>query len=158
MSNEIYNQCSCPIDSNVAEISNTNPQDINAGNPLNLGSAVVGGNGPSIVYDNSTGNLFLNKGLYLISYSTSAVWITTPYGTNEAIIGLTLNNGLLADSVSRVLIPPQTEAVGPIPFELNLSKTILVRVNSNHSGLKLVNESIDVMRFVNTVLTIVKLY
>ena len=155
MSNKMHNHRNCSIDSKVAEISNPNLQNIDAGNPLNLGLAVVGGNGPRIVY--SGGNLFLSRGLYLVSYSTSAVWTTTPYGTNEAIIGLTLNNTLLTDSISRAEIPPQTTNVGLVPFKLNLSKTILVRVTSNNSNLRLVNRSTSIMGFQNTVLTLVKL-
>ncbi|MBB6623206.1 hypothetical protein [Clostridium gasigenes] len=156
MSNEMCNECNHCITSREAELSSPQLQNVFAGNPLYLGLAIVGGQGPSIIYD-VTGNLFLNRGLYLVSYSTSAVWTTTPYGTNEAIIGLTLNNVLLADSVSQVEIPPQTTDVGPVPFKLNLAKTILVRVTSNYSRLKLVNESNQVMGFVNTVLTLVKL-
>lgn len=148
--------CNCPINSKEAEVSNPALQNIPSESPLNLGSVVIGGNGPNIIF-NGVGSLFLNRGLYLISYSTAAVWTTTPYGTNEAIIGLVLRNLLLNDSILAVQIPPQTDDVGLVPFKLNLSKTILVNVRFNNSSLMLVNKSSSVMGFENTVLTILKL-
>ena len=148
--------CNYPRNPKEAELSNPNLQNVFAGNPLDLGTAVIGGNGPNIVFDNA-GNLFLDRGLYLVSYSTSAVWTTTPYGTNEAIIALFLRNVLLTDSVSTVQVPPQPINVGLRPFKLNLSKTILVKVRLDNSSLRLVNQSTAVMGFEHTVLTIVKL-
>ncbi|SHJ94405.1 hypothetical protein SAMN02745163_02891 [Clostridium cavendishii DSM 21758] len=140
---------------NEAELSRPQLQNVLSGNLLDLGSAVIGGNGPNIIYKN--GKLVLNRGVYLVSYSTSAVWTTTPYGTNEAIIALAFNSNPLLDSVSRVQVPPQPVNVGLVPFELNLSKTILINVALNFSTLSLVNQSVAVMGFVNTVLTIVKI-
>ena len=156
MSYSMYNNCTTCRNSKEAEISKPQLQNIYSGNPLDLGLAVIGGKGPFILYDTS-GNLTLTRGLYQISYSTSSVWTTTPYGTNESIVLLTLNNTLLSDSISNGQIPPQPINIGPVPFKLNLSKTTLVRVNSSSANLKLVNGSTQVMGFENTTLTLLKL-
>lgn len=148
--------CNCPLNPKEAELSNPAIQNIPADSPFNLGLAVIGGNGPNIIF-NGAGSLNLNNGLYLVSYSTVAVWTTTPYGTNEAITSLLLRSTLLADSVVAVQVPPQTTDVGLVPFKLNLSKTILVRVRFNNSSLMLVNKGLSSINFENTVVTILKL-
>lgn len=157
--NKHYEHDCCPnsINSREAELSNPLLQNVLPGNPLYLGEAIIGGNGPSIIYNNNN-NLLLNRGTYLVSYSTSAVWTTTPYGTNEAIIALVLNNEILIDSISRVQVPPQPTDVGLVPFKLNLAKTVIINVTSDCSNLRLVNESTQVMGFENTVVTIIKLH
>jgi len=55
------------------------------------------------MYDEKT-KAFRVPGLYLVTYSTSAVWTTLPYGTNEAIIQFKLNQTLLDGSETRVQV------------------------------------------------------
>lgn len=139
---------------NTLESSFQAIQTIQPNNPLNLGSAILGtANGNAISFDGT--NLTLNvPGLYLVSYSTSAVWTTLPYGTNEAIVQLQLNGSLLPGS--RTIGTVVTPAVAHNQ-KLNLATTVIVPVTNYYVPLKLINVSSSVMDFENTTITIIKI-
>jgi hypothetical protein len=149
------NHCNDRPDRSLATIETSYPglQNIVSNNPILLGSIVEGTKtGRNIQLD---GNrlIFSAPGLYLITYSTSATWTTLPYGTNEAIIQLKLNQTLLAGSETRV------QVLTPQPVEdqkANLAKTVLVPVTTRNSFLTLISTSLQIMGFIDTTVTVVK--
>ena len=128
-------------------------QNIVSNNPIFLGSIVDGTKTGRNILLSEDELIFCVPGLYLVTYSTSAVWTTLPYGTNEAIIQLKLNQKLLAGSETRV------EVLTPQPVEnqkSNLVKTVLVPVTTRKSSLTLISTSLQVMGFIDTTVTVVK--
>lgn len=128
-------------------------QNIVSNNPIFLGSIVDGTKTGRSIHLNADRLIFRASGLYLVTFSTSAVWTTLPYGTNEAIIQLELNQTLLADSETRV------QVLTPLPEEnpkANLTKTVLVPVTAKHSFLTLISTSLQIMGFEDTTVTVVK--
>ena len=82
------NQCNVRPDRSIATIETSYPvlQNIVSNSPILLGSIVNRTKiGRSIQLDGDK-LIFCVPGLYLVTYSASAVWTTLPYGTNEAII------------------------------------------------------------------------
>ena len=128
-------------------------QNIVSNSPIFLGSIVDGTKTGKSIQLNGNRLIFCVPGLYLVTYSTSAVWTTLPYGTNEAIIQLSLNQTLLDGSETRV------QVLTPQPVEnqkLNLAKTVLVPVTIKNSVLTLISTSSKIMGFINTTVTVVK--
>ncbi|HEY5587678.1 MAG TPA: hypothetical protein VIK86_01840 [Candidatus Paceibacterota bacterium] len=148
--------CNDRPDRSLATIETSYPglQNIVSNNPIFLGS-IVDGTKIDRCSIQLKGNslIFSVPGLYLVTYSTSAVWTTLPYGTNEAIIQLKLNQTLLAGSETRV------QVLTPQPVEdqkSNLAKTVLVPVTTRNSSLTLISTSLQVMGFIDTTVTVVK--
>lgn len=128
-------------------------QNIPSNNQISLGSVVPGTRKGRAIDLSGSSILFNLPGLYLVSYSTSAVWTTLPYGTNEARVQLQLDGTFLEGSETRV------QVLTPSPVEdqkLNLAKTVLVPVPSHYSLLRLINLSSQIMGFINTTVTVVK--
>ncbi|MGG7177332.1 hypothetical protein ACQPU1_07070 [Clostridium paraputrificum] len=137
----------------AAETSNPTLQNIISNAQILLGPIVTGTKNGMSIQSNGTSIILAVPGLYLVTYSTSAVWTTLPYGTNEAIVQLRLNQNLLAGSETRV------QVLTPSPVEnqkLNLSKTVLVPVTNVSSILSLINTSIQIMGFIDTTVTVVR--
>ncbi|MBU3110092.1 hypothetical protein [Clostridium lacusfryxellense] len=128
-------------------------QNIVSNNPISFGSIVNGTNTGRCIHLDGNRLIFCVPGLYLVTYSTSAVWTTLPYGTNEAIIQLKLNQTLLDGSETRVqVLTPQLEE----NQKSNLAKTVLVPVTTSNSSLTLISASLQIMGFIDTTVTIVK--
>jgi len=149
------NHCNDRPDKTLATIETSYPglQNIVSNNPIFLGSIVDGTKTGRSIQLKVNSLIFSVPGLYLVTYSTSAVWTTLPYGTNEAIIQLKLNQTLLDGSETRV------QVLTPEPVEnqkLNLAKTVLVPVTTRNSSLTLISTSIQIMGFINTTVTVVK--
>ena len=128
-------------------------QNIVSNNPIFLGSIVDGTKIGKDIQLSGSRLIFTEPGLYLVAYSTSAVWTTLPYGTNEAIIQLKLNQTLLDGSETRV------QVLTPQPVEnqkANLAKTVLVPVTARNSSLSLISTSLQIMGFIDTTVTVVK--
>ena len=149
------NHCKDRPDKSLVTIETSYPdlQNIVSNSPILLGSIVDGTKiGRDIqLIENSL--IFSVPGLYLVTYSTSAVWTTLPYGTNEAIIQLKLNKKLLDGSETRV------QVLTPEPVEnqkSNLAKTVLVPITTRNASLTLISTSLQVMGFIDTTVTVVK--
>ena len=149
------NHCNGRPDRSLTTIETSYPilQNIVSNNPIFLGSIVDGTKIGRNIELRGNALIFSVPGLYLVTYSTSAVWTTLPYGTNEAIIQLKLNQTLLGGSETRV------QVLTPNPVEnqkLNLAKTVLVPVTTRNSSLTLISTSSQIMGFINTTVTVVK--
>jgi len=137
----------------TVETSYPGLQNIVSNSPIFLGSIVDGTKTGKNIQLNGNRLIFSAPGLYLVTYSTSAVWTTLPYGTNEAIIQLKLNQTLLDGSETRV------QVLTPQPVEnqkSNLAKTVLVPVTTRNSSLTLISTSLQIMGFTDTTVTVVK--
>lgn len=150
------NLCNDEPDRSLGTIETSYPglQNIVSNNLISLGSIVNGTKTGRSIRLNGNSLILSGPGLYLVSYSTSAVWTTIPYGTNEAIIQLRLNQTLLAGSETRV------QVLTPNPVEnqkLNLAKTVLVPVTTRYASLTLINTSVQIMGFIDTTVTVVKI-
>ena len=135
------------------ETSYPDLQNIVSNRPIFLGSIVDGTKTGRSIQLSGNRLIFCVPGLYLVTYSTSAVWTTLPYGTNEAIIQLILNQTLLDGSATRV------QVLTPDPVEnqkSNLAKTVLVPVTTANSSLTLISTSLQIMGFIDTTITVVK--
>ena len=152
---DYYKHCNDRPDRSLATIETSYPglQNIVSRNPLSLGSIVNGTKTGRNIQLNVNRLIFSVPGLYLVTYSTSAVWTTLPYGTNEAIIQLKLNQMLLDGSETRVqvLTPQLVENQ-----KANLAKTVLVPVTTRNSSLTLISTSLQIMGFIDTTVTVVK--
>mgnify|MGYP001593871274 CR=1 FL=1 len=149
------NHCNDRPDKSIATIETSYPglQNIVSNNPILLGSIVDRTKTGRSIQLKGNSLVFSIPGLYLVTYSTSAVWTTLPYGTNEAIIKLKLNQTLLAGSETRV------QVLTPQPVEnqkSNLAKTVLVPVTTRNSSLTLISTSSQIMGFIDTTVTVVK--
>ncbi|MBU3161452.1 hypothetical protein KPL37_17230 [Clostridium frigoris] len=149
------NHCNDRPDKSLATIETSYPglQNIFSNSPIYLGSIVDGTKKVRSIQLKGNSLIFSVPGLYLVTYSTSAVWTTLPYGTNEAIIQLKLNQTLLNGSETRV------QVLTPQPVEnqkSNLAKAVLVPVTTRNSSLTLISTSSQVMGFINTTVTVVK--
>ena len=149
------NHCNDGPDISLDTIETSYPdlQNIVSNNPIFLGSIVDGTKTGRSIQLNGNRLIFSVPGLYLVTYSTSAVWTTLPYGTNEAIIQLKLNQNLLDGSKTRV------QVLTPQPVEdqkSNLAKTVLVPVTTRNSSLTLISTSIQIMGFIDTTVTVVR--
>jgi len=149
------NHCNDRPDRSLATIETSYPglQNIVSNSPIFLGSIVDKTKTGRSIHLNGNRLIFSVPGLYLVTYSTSAVWTTLPYGTNEAIIQLKLNQTLLAGSETRV------QVLTPQPVEeqkSNLAKTVLVPITTRNSSLSLISTSLQVMGFIDTTVTVVK--
>jgi len=141
------------ISLDTIETSYPGLQNIVSNNQIFLGTIVDGTKTGRCIQLSENKLVFSVPGLYLVTYSTSAVWTTLPYGTNEAIIQLKLNQTLLDGSETRV------QVLTPEPVEnqkANLAKTVLVPVTTRNSTLALISTSLQIMGFVNTTVTVVK--
>lgn len=152
---DYVNHCNDRPERSLDTIETSYPglQNIVSNNPIFLGSIVDGTKTGRSIHLNANRLIFSVPGLYLVTYSTSAVWTTLPYGTNEAIIQLKLNQTLLDGSETRV------QVLTPQPVEnqkLNLAKTVLVPVTTRNSTLTLINRSLQIMGFIDTTVTVVK--
>ncbi|MGH4051583.1 MAG: hypothetical protein ACREVX_09555 [Clostridium sp.] len=147
--------CNDRFDRSLCTIETSYPglQNIVLNNPIFLGSIVDGTKTGRCIHLVGNSLVFSTPGLYLVTYSTSAVWTTLPYGTNEAIIKLKLNKTLLDGSETRVqVLTPQLEE----NQTSNLAKTVLVPVTARNSSLTLISTSLQIMGFINTTVTVVK--
>ena len=149
------NHCDDRPDRSLATIETSYPdiQNIVSNSPIFLGSIVDGTKTGRSIKLNGNILIFRVPGLYLVTYSTSAVWTTLPYGTNEAIIQLELNQTLLDGSETRV------QVLTPQPVEnqkSNLAKTVLIPVITRNSSLTLISTSLEIMGFIDTTVTVVK--
>ena len=151
-----YNKhCNDRPDKSLDTLESSYPglQNIVSNNPIFLGTVVDGTKTGRSIQLNGNRLIFTVPGLYLVTYSTSAVWTTLPYGTNEAIIQLKLNQKLLDGSETRVqVLTPQLEE----DQKANLAKTVLVPVTTRNSSLTLISTSIQIMGFIDTTVTVVK--
>ncbi|MBU3191363.1 hypothetical protein K9O30_19110 [Clostridium bowmanii] len=138
---------------NTIETSHPGLQNIVSKNPILLGSIVDRTKTGRSIQLNGNRLIFSVAGLYLVTYSTSAVWTRLPYGTNEAIIQLKLNQKLLDGSETRVQVLTPDLAENQ---KANLAKTVLVPVTTRNSSLTLINTSLQIMGFINTTVTVVK--
>ena len=151
-----YNKhCNDRPDRSLDTIETSYPglQNIVSNSPIFLGSIVDGTKTGRSIQLNGNRLIFSVPGLYLVTYSTSAVWTTLPYGINEAIIQLKLNRTLLDGSETRV------QVLTPQPVEnqkSNLAKTVLVPVIIRNSVLTLISTSSQIMGFIDTTVTVVK--
>jgi len=142
-------------DSSLDTIETSYPdlQNIVSNSLIFLGSIVDGTKTGRSIQLSGSRLIFSVPGLYLVTYSTSAVWTTLPYGTNEAITQLKLNQTILAGSETRV------QVLTPDPVEnqkSNLAKTVLIPVTTRNSSLTLISTSLQVMGFIDTTVTVVK--
>ncbi|MCB2306259.1 hypothetical protein LGL08_07220 [Clostridium estertheticum] len=149
------NHCNDRPDRSLAtiETSYSGLQNIVSNSPIFLGSVVDRTKMGRSIQLKGNRLIFSVPGLYLVTYSTSAVWTTLPYGTNEAIVQLKLNQTLLDGSETRV------QVLTPQPVEnqkSNLAKTVLVPVTTRNSCLTLISTSSQVMGFIDTTVTVVK--
>ena len=154
-SSDYVNHCNDRPDRSLETIETSYPglQNIVSNSPIFLGSIVDGTKTSTNIQLSGSRLIFTEPGLYLVAYSTSAVWTTLPYGTNEAIIQLKLNRTLLDGSETRV------QVLTPQPVEdqkANLAKTVLVPVTSRNSSLSLISTSLKIMGFIDTTVTVVK--
>ena len=143
------------MDTTICTIETSYPglQNIVSNNTIFLGSIVDGTKTGRCIHLEGNRLVFCVPGLYLVTYSTSAVWTTLPYGTNEAIIQLKLNQTLLDGSESRVqVLTPQLEE----NQKSNLAKTVLVPVTIRNSSLTLISTSLKIMGFEDTTVTVLK--
>jgi len=151
-----YNKhCNDRPDKSLDTLESSYPglQNIVSNNPIFLGTVVDGTKTGRSIQLNGNRLIFTVPGLYLVTYSTSAVWTTLPYGTNEAIIQLKLNQTLLDGSESRVqVLTPQLEE----NQKSNLAKTVLVPVTIRNSSLTLISTSLKIMGFEDTTVTVLK--
>jgi|GEM_PF-1527612 len=147
--------CNDRPDRSLCTIETSYPglQNIVSNSPISLGSIVNGTKTGRCVRLDGNRLVFCVPGLYLVTYSTSAVWTTLPYGTNEAIIQLKLNQTILDGSETRV------QVLTPQPVEnqkSNLAKTVLVPVTTRNASLTLISTSLQIMGFIDTTVTVVK--
>jgi len=151
-----YNKhCNDRPDKSLDTLESSYPglQNIVSNNPIFLGTVVDGTKTGRSIQLNGNRLIFTVPGLYLVTYSTSAVWTTLPYGTNEAIIQLKLNQKLLDGSETRVqVLTPQLEE----NQKSNLAKTVLVPITIRNSSLTLISTSLQIMGFADTTVTVVK--